>query len=76
MNQPKSGRFAPMLIALILFTVCAGPGVASADLITRTFSFTGSGFGPNAPIDPVFGNFTVSFDPTITKFWRPAVLYL
>jgi hypothetical protein len=56
------------LIALVLFGVSAGPGVASADLITRTFSFTGSGFGPTAPVDPVFGSFIVSFDPTVTNF--------
>jgi len=68
MNQPKSSQFAPILIALVLFGVCAGPGVASAALITRTFSFTGSTFGPRAPVDPIFGSFTISFDPAVTNF--------
>jgi hypothetical protein len=68
MKQPRSSRFVPLLITLALLGVCAGARVAVADLITRTFSFTGSGFGPAAPVDPVFGSFTVSFDPTVTNF--------
>jgi hypothetical protein len=68
MHQSKNSRFLPILIALVLFVACAGSGVASADSITRTFSFTGSGFGPTAPIDPVLGSFTVTFDPTLTNF--------
>lgn len=45
-------------------------GVASAATITRTYSFTFSDFTPGvpgnpAPVDPVTGSFSVTFDPTV-----------
>ena len=38
---------------------------ANATTITETVDFTASGFGATAPVDPVMGSFTVTFDPTI-----------
>jgi PEP-CTERM motif-containing protein len=59
---------ASMVIVFVLFGLFVGPRFASADLITRTFDFTASRFPSQAPVDPLFGIFTVSFDPTITSF--------
>jgi hypothetical protein len=66
MTQPTTRRFSLILVTLVV--LCAVPEGASAILITRNFSFTGSGFGPQAPIDPVFGSFTVSFETTTQNF--------
>jgi hypothetical protein len=45
-------------------------GSAAAATITKTFSFAGTGFvgfvfGTPAPIDPLIGSVTVTFDPTL-----------
>ena len=37
-------------------------GLAKAALITQTYNITASGFGAGAPVDPVTGSFTVTFD--------------
>ncbi|MEM7224924.1 MAG: PEP-CTERM sorting domain-containing protein [Pseudomonadota bacterium] len=37
--------------------------VANAALITVDVSFSVGGFGPSAPVDPVTGSYTVTFDP-------------
>jgi hypothetical protein len=37
-------------------------------MITRIFAFSGSGYGPLAPVDPVSGSFQVTFDPSSTSF--------
>jgi hypothetical protein len=58
----------PMVTVFVLFGVFVGPRFALADLITRTFDFTASGFPSQAPVDPLSGIFSVSFDPTITSF--------
>src|ERR1700730_12484426 len=58
----------PMVTVFVLFGVFVNPRFALADLITRTFDFTASGFPPQAPVDPLSGIFSVSFDPTITTF--------
>jgi hypothetical protein len=39
-----------------------GVGLAEAALITQTYNITASGFGAGAPVDPVTGSFTVTFD--------------
>jgi hypothetical protein len=36
-----------------------------AATITETVNFTASGFGAGAPVDPVIGSFTFTFDPTV-----------
>jgi hypothetical protein len=38
---------------------------ANSALITQTFNFTASGFDA-APFDPVFGSFTITFDPAVS----------
>jgi hypothetical protein len=40
-----------------------GTGPANAIAITETINFTAGGFA-GAPIDPVNGSFTITFDPT------------
>jgi hypothetical protein len=40
---------------------------ASAATITDIITFTASGFEAGAPVDPVIGSFTVTFDPTATE---------
>lgn len=41
------------------------PDVGNATTVTETYSFTASGFNPGgAPVDPVTGSFTLTFDPT------------
>ncbi len=42
--------------------VLGGAGLAEAALITRTYNVTASGFVAGAPVDPVTGSFTVTFD--------------
>jgi hypothetical protein len=41
-----------------------GTGPANAITITETINFTASGFPAGAPVDPVIGSFTITFDPT------------
>jgi hypothetical protein len=40
-----------------------GTGPANAVAITETINFTPGGFA-GAPVDPVIGSFTITFDPT------------
>jgi hypothetical protein len=47
---------------LILMTL-ADP--TSATIIRATYSFTASGFEPEAPVDPVTGSFSVTFDNSL-----------
>jgi hypothetical protein len=41
-----------------------GTGPANAITITETINFTASDFLAGAPVDPVIGSFTITFDPT------------
>ena len=43
-----------------ILSVCSAP--AQAAPITLNYDFTASGFGPGAPVDPVVGSFSVTFD--------------
>ncbi len=57
--------------ALLVAGAVAGAGAANAALVHDLVSFSANGFeidsGPDsAPVDPVTGSFTISFDPTQT----------
>src|SRR5262249_880419 len=65
-------KYARTLIALsALLSLAAAATSAKASLITETISFNASGFaliggiGNTPPVDPVFGSFTITFDPTV-----------
>lgn len=56
-------------VAITLFA--AGLLPASATTVTQTVNFTASGFVPfvpAAPVNPVTGSFTFTFDPALTSF--------
>jgi len=56
MNPAKKLALATALLAL-------APAVVQAVPITRIFDFTYTNFAPSAPVDPVSGSVTVTFDP-------------
>jgi hypothetical protein len=59
-------RYARSLIAVsALLSLAEAATSAKASLITETISFNASGFTSGAPVDPVFGSFTITFDPTV-----------
>jgi hypothetical protein len=49
--------------ALVVLVVFGITGVANALPITQTYEFTATGFASSAPVDPVTGSVTVTFDP-------------
>ena len=51
-----------IVVAFIVLLVALGASRAEADPVTLSFGFVASGFEPGAPVDPVTGSFTVSFD--------------
>ena len=58
---------APAAVCVLVFAASA----AAAGTITRTYEFEGDGFADvlgsaTPPIDPLFGDATVTFDPTVT----------
>lgn len=70
MNTPVFGKAylsrAVLGVAALsaALSVCL-PGIGDAGTVTETYSFAASGFNPpGAPVDPVTGSFTVTFDPT------------
>lgn len=66
MNRINRLCFPFFCCLTVSFVTCASPRIALAASITRMFSFTSSGFPSEAPVAAVSGNFTVSFDPTVT----------
>ena len=63
-------RSAILLSALVVGGAVMGAGAANAALVHDLVTFSASGFerdaGPDpAPVDPVTGSFTISFDPTL-----------
>jgi hypothetical protein len=44
------------------------PGLASAAIVSGTLTFTAQNFGPGAPVDPVTGTVTFSFDNAASIF--------
>ena len=47
-------------LMFLLFALASRP--AGAEPITLSFGFIASGFGSGAPVDPVTGSFTITFD--------------
>ena len=63
----RSRSFSSLSFAAILAAIlCAGGAVApaSASPITESFSFSFNNFFGTPPVDPVTGQFTITFDPT------------
>jgi hypothetical protein len=57
-----------MVVALVVLLVALGTSRAEAEPITLSFGFIASGFGPGAPVDPVTGSFTITFDNSTNVF--------
>jgi hypothetical protein len=56
-------------VALVAgYVLALSGGAAYAATITDIISFTASGFGAGAPVDPVIGTFTITLDPTVDNF--------
>ena len=51
--------------ATILMASTLWCSFANAALVTTTFNFAATGFGPPAPTDPVLGSFTINFDDAV-----------
>jgi hypothetical protein len=47
---------------LLLFALAISSATAKANTITLNYDFSASGFGIGAPVDPVTGSFSVTFD--------------
>src|SRR5215469_4055152 len=54
-----------MLVGTAFAAIALAMPVANASPVTLTLNFTGSGFSPAAPVDPVTGEITLTFDPTV-----------
>ena len=50
------------VVALVVLLFTLGTSRAEAEPITLSFGFVASGFGSGAPVDPVTGSFTITFD--------------
>ena len=50
---------------LLLFALAISSATANANTITLNYDFSASGFGIGAPVDPVTGSFSVTFDDTV-----------
>lgn len=68
----RGGLFLGLLSVLLVI----GHAPARATPITQTIDFSASNFGPpvppSAPVDPVVGSFTITFDPTINTIFDTA----
>jgi len=51
-----------IVIALVVLLVAIGAGRVEAEPITLSFGFPATGFESGAPVDPVTGSFTITFD--------------
>ena len=51
---------------LLLFALAINSVTAKANTITLSYDFSVSGFQSGAPVDPVTGSFTVTFDDAVT----------
>jgi hypothetical protein len=62
-------------VALVAgYVLALSGGAAYAATITDIISFTASGFGAGAPVDPVIGTFTITLDPTVDNFAGTSVV--
>jgi hypothetical protein len=61
---PQEGRMPAkrIVVALVVLLFALGTSRAEAEPITLSFGFIASGFGIGAPVDPVTGSFTITFD--------------
>jgi len=50
---------------LLLFALAISSATAKANTITLNYDFSASGFSSGAPVDPVTGSFSVTFDDTV-----------
>jgi len=57
-SHPLFGRLVPLAVSLLVLAA----GSADADTITLSASFIASGFGEGAPVDPVTGSYSITFD--------------
>ncbi len=69
---PLFSRMMRVSVVVAMVVLLAAPSSEAAP-VTLTFSFSASGFSPlvgpdPAPIDPVSGSATVTFDPTVSIF--------
>ena len=56
-----------LLSAVCAVALSAGAAkTANASTITETINFTANSFPAGAPVNPVIGSFTITFDPTVT----------
>jgi hypothetical protein len=58
---------AALVSALCATALSVSLAPARAETITDIITFTASGFDAGAPVDPVTGSFTITFDPTATE---------
>ena len=56
------------VVALVLVLLALGTSRAEAEPITLSYGFIASGFGSGAPVDPVTGAFTITFDNSTNHF--------
>jgi hypothetical protein len=62
----NKGRTIARSLVVALAGAAAGP--ACAALVAGTLSFTATGFGPGAPVDPIVGTVSFSFNNSATFF--------
>ena len=55
------------VVALVLVLLAHGASRAEAEPITLSFGFIANGFESGAPVDPVTGAFTITFDNSTTR---------
>jgi hypothetical protein len=65
-----------VLIVMVAVLVAGSAIPAQADPIKVSFGFVASDFGDGAPVDPVIGSFTLSFDNSVNHFDETAGLTL
>jgi hypothetical protein len=65
-----------VLIAMVTVLVAGSAIPAQAEPIRLSFGFVASDFGDGAPVDPVIGSFTLSFDNSVNHFNQTAGLTL
>lgn len=53
------------VVGVLLLTLAMAP-LASAATVTDLVTFSASGFSAGAPVDPVVGSFTITFDPAVS----------
>jgi hypothetical protein len=59
----RSSRRVAVVLAACLLVVATS--VSHASVVTQSYTFSFSGFGAGAPVDPWTGSFTVTYDPSV-----------